>query len=46
MTALFPQAELERFKMIDEDGLLVVDKAKKFQYEKGEWDNPDSFLNV
>jgi cytochrome b6-f complex iron-sulfur subunit len=37
---------LERFKVIDEDGLLVVDKAKKFQHEKGEWENPDSFITV
>ncbi len=37
---------LERFKVIDEDGLLIVDKARKFQHEKGEWENPDSFITV
>jgi len=24
----------------------VVDKTKKFQQEKGEWENPDSYLAV
>jgi cytochrome b6-f complex iron-sulfur subunit len=37
---------LERFKVSEQDGILVVDKSRKFQYEKGEWDNPDSFLMV
>ena len=38
---------LERFKIfIGDDGQIVVDKTKKFQQEKGEWENPDSYLVV
>jgi hypothetical protein len=37
---------LERFKVEVVDGLLMVDRSKKFQYEKGQWDNPDSFVVV
>jgi cytochrome b6-f complex iron-sulfur subunit len=38
---------LERFKVfIGDDGQLVVDKTKKFQQEKGEWENPDSYIVV
>jgi cytochrome b6-f complex iron-sulfur subunit len=29
-----------------EDGQLVVDKARKFQWELGQWTDPDSFVNV
>ena len=38
---------LERFKIIlADDGQIIVDKTKKFQEEKGEWENPESFLKV
>jgi len=38
---------LERFKVfIGDDGQLVVDKTKKFQQEKGEWENPDSYIVI
>ncbi len=37
---------LERFKVSIEDGILVVDRSKKFQQEKGEWANPDSYVTV
>ena len=38
---------LERFKVSRaEDGQIIVDKTKKFQQEKGEWSNPESFLNL
>ncbi len=37
---------LERFKIAVVDGTVIVDRSKKYQYEKGEWDNPDSFLSV
>ena len=38
---------LERFRIsLGDDGLILVDKSKKFQQEKGEWNNPESFLNV
>jgi len=38
---------LERFKVtLADDGQLVVDKNRKFQYEKGEWKDPESFLKL
>jgi cytochrome b6-f complex iron-sulfur subunit len=38
---------LERFKVtLAEDGQLVVDKNRKFQYEKGEWKDPESYLKL
>lgn len=29
-----------------EDGQILIDKSKKFQQEKGEWNNPESFLTI
>ncbi len=38
---------LERFKIsLADDGQILIDKSKKFQQEKGEWNNPESFLTV
>lgn len=38
---------LERFKVaLDDNGQIVIDKMKKFQQEKGEWSDPDSYLLV
>lgn len=38
---------LERWALgIGDDGQIVVDKARKFQQERGEWGNPESFINV
>jgi cytochrome b6-f complex iron-sulfur subunit len=38
---------LERFKIfIGDDGQVTVDKTSKYQEEKGEWDNPDSYILV
>jgi len=38
---------LERFAIsLADDGQILVDKSIKFQYEKGEWINPQSFLKV
>jgi len=38
---------LERWAIaVGEDGQLVVDKSKKFQQERGEWSNPESFIKV
>jgi len=38
---------LERFRIIlADDGQIVIDKNKKFNYEKGEWGRPESFLKV
>ena len=37
---------LERYKVFIDpiDGQIVVDKTKKFQQEKGQWENPESFI--
>jgi cytochrome b6-f complex iron-sulfur subunit len=38
---------LERFKIgLTDEGEILVDKTKKFQQEKGEWNDPDSFITV
>ena len=38
---------LERAKVtLADDGQIVVDKNRKFQYEKGEWKDPESFLKL
>jgi cytochrome b6-f complex iron-sulfur subunit len=38
---------LERYKItLAEDGQIIVDKSVIFQYEKGQWDNPEAFLTV
>lgn len=38
---------LERFKIgLSDEGDILVDKTKKFQQEKGEWSDPDSFILV
>lgn len=36
---------LERFKItLSDDGELIIDKTKKFQQEKGEWSDPESYV--
>jgi cytochrome b6-f complex iron-sulfur subunit len=38
---------LERYKIgLTPEGTIKVDKTKIFRYEKGQWDNPNSFLAV
>ncbi len=38
---------LERFRVaLTDSGEILVDKTKKFQQEKGEWTQPESFLAV
>jgi len=37
---------LERFRVYVEDGIVVVDKSKKFQQELGQWEQPGSYLAV
>ncbi len=38
---------LERFKIsLADDGQILVDKTKKYQQEKGEWKDPESYLAV
>ena len=38
---------LERFAIsLADDGQILVDKSRKFQQEKGEWENPASFLTL
>ena len=38
---------LERARiLLADDGQLMIDKSVKFQQEKGEWENPESFLKA
>ena len=38
---------LERFKVgIAPDGQIEVDKSKKYQFELGQWDDPESKLKI
>ncbi len=38
---------LERYRIVlADDGQILVDKSRKFQQEKGEWEDPESFLAV
>jgi len=38
---------LERYKVtLAEDGQILVDKSRKFQFEKGQWNDPESFLKL
>jgi cytochrome b6-f complex iron-sulfur subunit len=38
---------LERFAIsLGDDGQIVVDKGREFQFEKGEWSNPASLLKI
>ena len=38
---------LERYRVVlADDGQLLVDKTRKYQWEKGEWTDPESFLAV
>jgi cytochrome b6-f complex iron-sulfur subunit len=38
---------LERARIVlAEDGQILVDKARKFQYELGQWTDPEAFLRV
>ena len=38
---------LERWAVsIGDDGQIVVDMSRKFQQERGEWNNPESFIKV
>jgi cytochrome b6-f complex iron-sulfur subunit len=38
---------LERFRVsLADDGQILVDKSRKFQYELGQWKDPDSFLKA
>ena len=38
---------LERWRIVyASDGQILVDKSKKFQWEKGEWDDPEAHLII
>ena len=38
---------LERFRIVlADDGQVMIDKNKKFNFEKGEWDRPEALLKV
>jgi len=36
---------LERFRIVlTDEGEIIIDKTQKYQQEKGEWDNPESYI--
>lgn len=37
---------LERFRLFIEDGIVVVDKSKKYQFELGQWDQIGSYIEM
>lgn len=38
---------LERYRIVlADDGQILVDKSKKYQYELGQWTDPEAFLRV
>ena len=38
---------LERYKIsLTPAGTIKVDKTKVYRWEKGQWDNPNSFISV
>ena len=38
---------LERYRiLLAEDGQVLVDKSRKFQWEKGQWEDPESLLKA
>lgn len=38
---------LERYQVsLQPDGTVKVDKTKVYRYEKGQWDNPNSYIEV
>lgn len=37
---------LERHAIYEQDGVVVVDKSKKFQFELGQWSDPQSFITT
>ncbi|MBU0717557.1 MAG: ubiquinol-cytochrome c reductase iron-sulfur subunit [Planctomycetes bacterium] len=37
---------LERFRIYVEGGVVIVDKGTRYRHELGEWDNPESYLEV
>ena len=38
---------LERYRIaLGDDGQILIDKSRIFQQEKGQWDDPDSFLSL
>ena len=34
------------FNTLADDGQIIVDKTQKYQQEKGQWNDPESFLKV
>ena len=40
------RSELRWAVAVSDDGQVLVDKSKKFQQERGEWNNPESFINT
>ena len=41
------RSPLERAAIsVGEDGQIIVDKSRVFQFEKGQWEDPSSFLKA
>ncbi len=38
--------ERARIYLDPDDGQVVVDKARRYQWELGQWDDPDSYISV
>jgi cytochrome b6-f complex iron-sulfur subunit len=38
---------LERVRIVRaEDGQILIDKSRKYQFEKGQWSDPESYLKL
>ena len=38
---------LERYRIVlGDDGQILVDKSRRYQQEKGQWSDPESFLKI
>lgn len=37
---------MERFKIVIEEDSVIVNCSKVYRYEKGEWNDPDSFIRI
>ena len=45
-TAPHPRLRVRARLVLAEDGQILVDKTQKYQWEKGQWENPESFLKL
>ena len=37
---------LERWRIVETDGQILVDKNQKYQWEKGQWIGPEAYLQI